>query len=358
MVICFCPGRSQLAVTVGIVMAGAMNLGLAHWQEGWRLSYGFNLLFSLALALLMLLLMPESPRWLCMAGRPSEASAVLARVRWPSEVQPELDEICAKVEEERVSAGDGTWAELLTPPPALARCCCCCCHFLPSSGDSALQARALLGAGLQFFQQVSGINAIMFFAPALFARYFSSDGALYGTLAVNVLNHAATYIAVALVDRSGRVTLLVVSGASMAVCLLAAAAFTSTGSTSDTVGYMLIALSCGFVVSFAYGWGPVVWTVCAEIFPLRVRGKAVSITTAVNWGSATAVGLLFPLASSESGIGLSGTLAVFAVCCAAGTAMVQLFLPETADTSLEEIDDKFSRHKPNICRRFWTSGSS
>ena len=345
-------------MTVGIVMAGAMNLGLAHWEDGWRLSYGFNLVFSLALALLMLLLMPESPRWLCMAGRPGEASGVLGRVRWPAEVQPELDEICAKVEEELSSAGDGTWAELLAPPPAIARFCGC---SLPKSsaksGGSGLQARALLGAGLQFFQQVSGINAIMFFAPALFARYFSSDGALYGTLAVNILNHAATYIAVALVDRSGRVTLLVISGASMAVCLLAAAVFTSTGSTSDMVGYLLIALSCGFVVSFAYGWGPVVWTVCAEIFPLRVRGKAVSITTAVNWGSATAVGLLFPIASSESGIGLSGTLAVFAVCCTAGTAVVQLFLPETADTSLEEIDDKFSRHKPNIFRRFWASGN-
>lgn len=256
--------------------------------------------------------------------------------------QPEVDEIRMKIDDE-CSEGEGTWREVL------------------SFGHQASGGRTLLGAGLQLFQQVTGINAIMFFAPELFARYFTAGGALYGALMVNALNHAATYATVFLVDRLGRVTLLVGSGSGMASCLMAAAALTRSGGSStasNAAGYALIALSCGFVVSFAVGWGPVVWTVCAEMFPLRVRGKAISISTAVNWASATAVGLLFPLISSENALGISGTFAGFAACCLVGTVLVHLFLPETADVSLEDIDKAFERHRPNPFRKFWEKGSS
>jgi len=318
---------------MGILLAGAMNVGLAQWSEGWRLSYGFNLVFSVALAVLMATLLPESPRFEAMKGRMDAAAAVLGLVRLPGEVQPEMEEIQAKMEEER-GAGQGRWSELLAP-------------------GNSMRGRTLVGVGLQFFQQVSGINAIMFFAPELFARYLTAGGALNGALVVNALNHAATYIAVVLVDRAGRVVLLVSSGLLMAMCLLLAAVLTTVDSHSDTTGFALIGLSCGFVVAFAYGWGPLAWTVCAEIFPLRLRGKATSVTTAVNWASATAVGLLFPLASSESAMGLAGTFAVFAGCCLAGAAMVQVCLPETANSSLEDVDDIFAAHKRTIFRRFW-----
>eukprot|EP00873_Tetraselmis_striata_P025697 jgi/Tetstr1/445961/TSEL_033588.t1 len=322
----------QLAVTVGIVLAGGLNVKLASWEEGWRLSYSANAAFSAALAGLMVAAMPESPRWLCRAGRHDAARAALARLRWPHEVGPELEEVRAKAKEER-AAGEGGWGDLLRP-------------------DNCMRARTLLGMSLQFFQQFSGINAIMFFAPAMLARFFSAAGALYGALAINVLNHAATYITLAAVDRAGRVVLMVSSGAIMAAAHLAVAVLAAQPPAPST-GYAIVALCCVFVVAFAYGWGPVTWTLCSEIFPLSLRGKGVSVSTAVNWAAAAAVGLLFPLLSAPNALDLWGTFALFAAFCAAGTLNAQLCLPETAGASLEDVDKLFAAHRPQLTRRFW-----
>lgn len=322
----------QLAVTIGIVLAGILNIPLSSWEEGWRISYGGNILFSLTLFFMMLFVMPESPRWLAAKDKDEAAEQVLKMLRFDYEVQPELDEIKAKVEEERAE-GQGTWLDLFKK-------------------DNNMINRTFLGASLQFFQQLSGINAIMFFAPAMFNRFFSETVALYGTLAINIVNHLATYITFATVDKYGRVALMVTSGAGMFIAHMIVAGLASMPQ-SETVGIVVIIFSCVFVIFFAYGWGPVTWTVCSEIYPQKLRGKAISVSTATNWGFATIVGKLFPIVSAPSALDLTGTFALFSAFCFIGTIVMYFWLPETANATLEEIDDIFENHKPKLARAFW-----
>ena len=225
----------QLAVTVGIVIAGALNIPLATWEEGWRISYGGNIVFSLALLILMTFSMPESPRWLVANGKTDQATKVLNRLRFPFEVPLEIEEIQSKVDEEKAN-GKGSWLDLFR-------------------NDNRMCYRTLLGAGLQLFQQLSGINAIMFFAPAMFSRFFSTEAALYGTLAINVVNHFATYITFGTVDRFGRVALMVSSGAGMVVSHIIVGSLATMEETQQ-VGIAIIAFSCFFVIFFCLRLGP------------------------------------------------------------------------------------------------------
>ena len=322
----------QLAVTVGIVLAGALNIPLANWEEGWRISYGGNILFSTTLFFLMVFVMPESPRWLVANEKTEQATKVLNKLRFPNEVQLEIEEIKSKVDEEKAN-GEASWMDLFR-------------------NENRMCYRTFLGAGLQFFQQLSGINAIMFFAPAMFSRFFSAEVALYGTLAINIVNHFATYITFGTVDRFGRVALMVTSGAGMVVSHIVVGSLATLPQT-EKVGITIIAFSCFFVIFFAYGWGPVTWTVCSEIYPLKLRGKAISVSTAVNWGMATVVGKLFPIVSAPSALDLTGTFFLFAGFCLIGTVMMYFYLPETANCTLEEVDEVFAQHKPTLARAFW-----
>ena len=243
-----------------------------------------------------------------------------------------MEEIQAKYEEER-SDGKGSWLDLLR-------------------SENRMGCRTALGVSVQAFQQLTGINAIMFFAPAMLSRFFSSTAALYGTLAINIVNHLGTYITFGTVDRLGRVTLLVISGAGMCIALLIVGGLASMPATQD-VGVAVIALSCVFVVFFAFGWGPVAWTVCSEMYPLRLRGKAISVTTAANWAMASVVGKLFPIVSDPAALNLSGTFFLFAAFCFLATVVTYGWLPETANVTLEEVDDIFASHRPKIMRATW-----
>ena len=145
----------------------------------------------------------------------------------------------------------------------------------------------------------------------------------------------------------GRVTLLLASGLSMMVCHVIVA-FLALSPPSISVGVGILILSCIFVCSFAYGLGPCAWTVCSEIFPMRVRSKGMVLTTASNWLTNTLLGKVFPL------LPLAGAFGFFAACCLAGCCMVYLAQPETSSLSLEQIDIAFATHQPRLRRSFWT----
>eukprot|EP00123_Amoebidium_parasiticum_P007658 comp18260_c1_seq1/m.19254 comp18260_c1_seq1/g.19254 ORF comp18260_c1_seq1/g.19254 comp18260_c1_seq1/m.19254 type:complete len:344 (-) comp18260_c1_seq1:658-1689(-) len=157
----------QLCITFGIVLAAAMNVGLRHWGEGWRLSYGANIMFALTMVICMIFL-PDSPRWLVHVERYSDARKCLQRVRYDDEFEVELQNITKSVEADRV-IGEGKWIE------------CFCNH-------NNMLYRTCLGAALQFFQQMTGINSIMFFAPAMIDTFFGSDAAIYGNLAIQLFD--------------------------------------------------------------------------------------------------------------------------------------------------------------------------
>jgi MFS family permease len=159
------------------------------------------------------------------------------------------------------------------------------------------------------------------------------------TWAIGAVNVLATLIAIAFIDKLGRRPLLLAGLAGMGASLVAVGlAFFSagTGAMSSTAGVVTLAALVVFIVSFAFSLGPVVWTVINEIFPGRVRGRAVAVATAANWGAAFVVSEFF--LTLVGAIGESGTFALFAIFCAIGGAWVYRRVPETAGRSLEQIE--------------------
>jgi len=181
----------QVAVTSGILIASAANLGLKNWSDGWRLSYGGNILFALLL-LVCLTFMPESPRYLAAHGTEEQLIEALNKLRFEDEVTAETKKLQKEVEEDKL-IGDAAWPEVV-------------------SDDNNMKRRLLLGVSFQGFQQLCGINAIMFYAPDILNTFFTEDQAIYGTFYLNGINFLSTFITVYAVEKVGRVKLLVYGG--------------------------------------------------------------------------------------------------------------------------------------------------
>jgi SP family sugar:H+ symporter-like MFS transporter len=318
----------QIAVTSGILIASACNLGLKNWSDGWRLSYGGNILFSL-MFLGCLAFMPESPRWLAANADEDRLKESLGKLRFEDEIESEVEKLKSEVEEDR-AIGNATWSEVF-------------------STDNNMRKRLILGCSFQGFQQLCGINAIMFYAPDILNTFFTESEAIYGTFGLNGINFLATFITVFTVDKYGRVKLLIVGGLIMAFALVLNAIMSSLDQTKS-VGIAVLLFASLFIIGFAFSWGPVVWLVCSEMFPYRHRGKATGLTTMTNWGFTTIMGGVFPIASSAS---LSGCFAFFAVMITIGTTVVYFFQVETAKKTMPEIDEAYKNHKPQLKRKVW-----
>jgi sugar porter (SP) family MFS transporter len=306
----------QLAVTVGILVSYAVDTSLAA-SGSWRWMLGLAVIPGAMLALGMLPL-PDSPRWLVKRGREGDAHAVLHQIRPAAEVDPELAEIRAALAEE----GVGSWSDLLDP---------------------ALRPPLVIGIGLAVFQQVTGINAVIYYAPQIFQRAgFASDSvALAATMGIGVINVLATFIAIFLVDRLGRRPLLVagVLGmvASLAVLALAFAEGGAGGApdAGSMLGVATAVCLAIYIVCFAFSLGPVVWLMISEIYPYRNRPQAVAVSTAANWGANFVVSLTFPLMQAH--LGSSTTFWTYAGLGVLTFVFVWLRVPETKGKTLEEI---------------------
>eukprot|EP00977_Amphora_coffeiformis_P019044 scaffold6886_cov164-Amphora_coffeaeformis.AAC.2 len=318
----------QVAITSGILIASAANLGLKNWEEGWRFSYGGNIAFAVLL-LVCLLFMPESPRWLAANGTEQQLEEALRKVRYDDEIVSEMAKLQVEVEEEK-KLGTAPWSEVISE------------HQLN-------RRRLLLGMSFQLFQQLSGINAIMFYAPDILDTFFTEDQAIAGTFVLNAINFLSTFITVYTVDKYGRVKLLVYGGIIMAI-MLVANGIMSTMDQTLTVGWFVLVFAALYIIGFAFSWGPVVWSVCAEIFPYRTRGKSTGLTTMMNWMATTIVGAIFPRASTAS---LSGCFFFFAASITIGTTIVYFFQPETAYKTSKQIDEAYMAHKPKLFRNMW-----
>lgn len=189
----------------------------------------------------------------------------------------------------------------------------------------------------------------MFYAPQIIAEFFGDKGGIYGALALNVVNFFSTFITVATVDRFGRVKLLFTGAMVMFIALVPNAILASLDQT-DTVGVFVVIFCALYVVGFAYSWGPIVWVVCAEMYPLRERGKANGLSTFTNWFWTTVVGAIFPHASAAS---LSGCFGFFAGVVFVAIFFVYMYLPETKNLNMLEIDEAFKNHKPKRRGRKW-----
>ena len=306
----------QLAITIGIFLAYLIDQALASDRE-WRIMLGVSAVPAL---LLLVAILPavESPRWLVRMGQRDRARDSIVRARPWVDPDVRLKSIEDSLRDEPPNA---SWSEVFAP---------------------AWRRPLTIGIGLAVFQQITGINAVIYYSDRIFAAAgFSSPQAqtMATTWAIGAVNVVATLIAVAFIDKLGRRPLLLAGLAGMCASLAAVGfAFFSAGTAgmSPTAGMVTLVALILFIVSFAFSLGPVVWTVINEIFPGRVRGRAVAVATAVNWGAAFLVSEFF--ITLVDAIGEAGTFALFAIFCVAGGVWVYHRVPETKGRSLEQIE--------------------
>ena len=280
--------------------------------------FGVALVPALILGIGMFML-PESPRWLFEHGQLDNARAVLGRSRSPQEVDLELQEMdeIKRLEQEQARV---SYKELFAPyvRPAL-----------------------VIGIGLAIFQQITGINTVIYYAPTILQGVgFTEGGAIAATaLGVGVVNVGFTILAVRIIDRAGRRPLLIIGLIGMVVSLVLLGVVFSLGSTSGAAGLLATICLGLYIASFAISLGPVFWLMISEIYPLRIRGTAMSVASIANWGSNFLVALTFPVLLAA--LGGAGSFWLFAVLGIVAWIFVYFRVPETKNRTLEEIEASF-----------------
>ncbi|KAF8758196.1 hypothetical protein HU200_010625 [Digitaria exilis] len=311
----------QLNVTIGILFANLVNYGTSKITPvGWRLSLS---LAGIPAVLLTLgaLFVTDTPNSLIERGRLDEGKAVLKKIRGTDNVEPEFNEI---VEASRIA------------------------HEVKHPFRNLLQRRnrpqLVIAVLLQIFQQFTGINAIMFYAPVLFNTLgFKNDASLYSAVITGAVNVLSTLVSVYSVDRVGRRMLLLEAGVQMFLSQVAIAVVLGIKVTdhSDDLGHgwaiMVVVMVCTFVSSFAWSWGPLGWLIPSETFPLETRSAGQSVTVCVN--------LLFTFVIAQAFLSMLCHLkyAIFVFFSAWVLVMsvfVLFFLPETKNIPIEEMTER------------------
>ncbi|SRR5579875_2369558 len=302
----------QFAITVGILAAYLVDYAFAG-SGSWRWMLGLAAAPGLALGLGMLVL-PESPRWNAQRGNTEKARRVLAKIRGTRDVDAELREIEATLTQAREH---GRLSDLWLPEVRMAMA---------------------IGIGLAVFQQVTGINTVIYYAPKIIqsAGISSASGAILATAGIGLVNVVMTIVSMWLIDRVGRRPLLLVGIAGMVASLgvLGYAFYAPThGHSFATVA--VVTLMC-YVAAFAISLGPIFWLLIAEIYPLKIRGSAEGVAAGANWAANFAVSVTF-LTLVES-IGASWSFWLYAGLAVAAWIFSFLLVPETKGRTLEEIE--------------------
>ena len=310
----------QLMITIGIFLISVTNVFIAKMFANPQTALPLMFLTITFFALFMFVgsfILPESPRWLMLKGRRDEAFAVLRRtLNSEDEIEKEISEIAATLE----SGAQSSRAFVLQG------------YFLKV---------LLLGVLLQMFQQLVGINMMIYYSTTIFG-YAGMKG-LVAMMTVPTVNMLFTFPAIFLVEKWGRKNLLYVGAAVMLITMLVAGfAFQSIGDVSDPslIGggpkTLLLVAVILYIFGFAVSWGPVAWLVCSEIFPLGGREVGMTITTMVNW---TFAGLVMNYALSfMERFGNASIFYVFAGFCVLAILFVSMFVPETKGVTLEKIE--------------------
>ncbi len=299
---------NQLAIVTGILLAYFVNWVFAGTgPANWRWMYGMGAVPSV-LFFLLLLGVPESPRWLVKNGREEEARTVLTRADTAEAAAAGIRDI-----KDTLALEEGSFREIFRP---------------------AFRRPLLIAVVLAVFQQITGINAILYYAPRIFeGAGFERMSAIGQSTIVGLVNMLFTVVAIVLADKVGRRPLLLVATAGMGVSLvLLGAAFKFPVLPASAL--LLIILL--YIAFFASAMGPLVWVVMAEIFPIKVRGAAMGLATLILWLADFAVTLTFPVISDRFHPATAFWL--YAAMCALDLVFIWLYLPETKGKSLEEIE--------------------
>ncbi|KAF8605370.1 general substrate transporter [Ceratobasidium sp. AG-I] len=325
---------SQLSTTIGLLMAAVANQSALKMsgERSWRMPVAIQIAFAGVLGLGMLLL-PESPRYYVKRGRNEDALRSLCRLRQRSQTDPavieELDDIVK-----------GTAGEKLNQSSYLD------CF---RQGSVKTRTRMFTGLGFLGIQQLTGINFIFYYGTTFFARSGIKDPYLISVV-VNIVNVVSTFPAFPLIDRLGRRPLLIWGAVFMTIFQYIVGICGVTIPTDNVVGQrVLVAFVCLYIVSFALTWGSVAWVVNAEIFPLAVRAKAMSMTGASNWAVNFAIGYAVPYivndAPGSAGLGVK-VFFVWGSLCAFCGIYSYFFIPEMKGLSLEQVDQLFLNTTP------------
>jgi sugar porter (SP) family MFS transporter len=311
---------NQMMIVVGILAAFIVNAILAS-SGNWRLMLGLAAAPALIL-LVGMLFMPETPRYLVHAGEEDTARSVLENLPGDERPQERIDEIH---EVEREESGVGLRALLRAKwvRPAL-----------------------LVAAGLGVFQQLVGINTIIYYAPTTLTNVgFAKTSAIYANLIIGVINVAMTVIAIKIIDRVGRKPMLFAGVAGMVTSLLVLGISLSVLPTphhpGDPAAVVTLVCLATFIASFAATWGPVVWVMLPEVLPLSVRGTAMGVAVFGNWAANFLVSQTFP--PLLKGLGPGPVFLGYAALGILAGLFVKAAIRETKGRSLEEIEADLQR---------------
>jgi len=296
---------AQFNVVLGILLAYLSNWligGLRPGGDAWRWMFGVEALPA-ALYFGLLFLTPESPRWLIARGREEEARCVLASIGSDEDV----DGIRRALADESVGRADSLFSKRYRRP-------------------------VLLAIAMAAFNQLSGINAIIYYTPDIFRMAgYDRASALIQSVVIGGTNLALTMAGLSLIDRFGRRTLMLVGS----IGYLASLSATAYSYYSGTGGLLLLLSLVVFISAHAFGQGAVIWVFLSEIFPSRVRAKGTALGSTVHWIMAAVISWTFPLIASRSG---GHTFSVYALCMAGQLVWVLAIMPETKGVRLEAME--------------------
>ncbi|XBI12300.1 hypothetical protein VPH35_139189 [Triticum aestivum] len=315
----------DIFTNVGILLGYTSNYALAGLPVhlAWRIMYVIGVLPPVLLAV-GVLAMPESPRWLAMRGRHADARAVLLRTSdTAEEADLRLEDINRALDAPQPAGS--VWQEMIVRPSATVRRILICV------------------VGLHFFQEASGIDAVILYSPLVFkkAGMSTNSSVLGATVAVGVVKTCFIFVAMLLVDRVGRRPLLLASAGGVAVSFTALALTLCVRETSSATAAACVASVMAFVAAFSLGFGPLASTYAAEIMPLRLRAKGAGLGMAVNRLTCGAVSMSF--ISLAGWISMPGCFFLYAGVAATACVFVHVRLPETRGRSLEDMEALFAK---------------
>lgn len=321
----------QFAITLGILCAyfgNALLLGnidstsftegsLLHTifvAEVWRSMFGSEAIPAL-LFFGAMFLVPESPRWYASKNRNEEAGIVLAKINGHEVAKNELRSIKAAIEKEE----GASWSALM---------------------HSGIKVAVFVGVALALLSQFTGINAIIYYGPRIMEEAgLKLNDALGGQVVIGTVNFLATVYAILKIDKFGRKKLMKGGITGMFVSLIAVGILFFF---NQTQGYLLIIFILTFITSFAIGYGPVIWVLLSEIYPTKVRGRAMSVATLSVWVGTAIIGQIVPWMLDT--LTPAGTFLVFALCCLP-VPFILKSVPETKGMSLEDIENAWAKTK-------------
>ena len=302
---------NQLALTTGILVAFLVDYALSSSAD-WRLMFGLAAIPAVLLFVGMLT-QAESPVWLVAHGRIAEARRVLTRLRSRDhDIQGEIDDIRS------LSDRQTSYRELLHPD---------------------VRKLVVIGVLLAVFQQITGINTVIYYAPTLLHQVgLGNSASLLANVGNGIVNVAMTVVAIRLIDRVGRRTLLLTGTVGMAIALLiVAATFAVNGNTLGERAAIVAVVSLAvYTGSFAIGLGPVFWLLISEIYPEQIRGKAMSMATMANWAANFVVAVSF--LTLLNAITNAGTFLLMGLVTLVAVAYFWKKVPETKGLTLQEIE--------------------